>query len=86
MRATHRMHKTTFRISYRPDGKWQGTKDREEPPIVISHTQALVKEEVFEQARVLGHSRVLVYNGRGEEEEERSFGAPRLPKAASTWE
>ena len=67
----------TYRIRYRRDGNWQGTLDGNEQPIVLSHTQALVKQEIFERARRSGDSRVLVFNAAGDEEEERTFGAAR---------
>ncbi len=80
------MPKTLFKITCRPDGNWQGTREGNEPPIVISHTQALVKTEVFKQARDLGHSRVLVFNSSGDETEERTFGTPRVKGYAGSWD
>ncbi len=59
-------------------------KEGEEFPIVISHTQALVKQELFNSARDLGHSRVLVFDGAGAETEERSFGIPGFKGTVGT--
>ncbi len=78
------MDKTTFRVTHRPDGSWQGLGG-DGQLIVVSHTQDLVKVEVFKVAKELGNSRVLVFDTSGDEVEERTFG-PAAPKGyAGDW-
>ena len=80
------MTKTTFKITYRQDGQWQGTQQGDERPIIISPTQETVKEAIFRRARDLGDSRVLVFNGSGDETQERTFGAPSTKGYAGNWD
>jgi hypothetical protein len=69
--------KRTYRITLRPDGKWQGQEHGSERPVVLSETCELAEAATFDLARDVGDARVLVFNGSGELIQERTFAQPR---------
>jgi hypothetical protein len=74
-----------YRITFRHDGKWQGLEEGSDQPLIVTHTQELAEEAVFEKARELGNARVLIYNGNNEVTQERTFAeAPR--KDRGSWD
>ncbi len=64
-----------YRITLRPDGKWQGIENGAEVPLILAHTRELAEEVIFDMAREVGNSRVLVYNSHNELTQERTFAA-----------
>lgn len=69
----------------RHDGKWQGLEQGSEMPLIITHTRELAEEVIFDLAREVGNSRVLVYNSNNEVTQERTF-AKVPPKDQGSWE
>ncbi len=64
-----------YRITLRSDGKWQGIENGAEVPLILALTRELAEEVIFDMAREVGNSRVLVYNSHNELTQERTFAA-----------
>lgn len=78
--------KNVFRVARGPDGKWYGTRNGQEVPIVVTHLAELAAEEVFRLAREEGNARVSIFNAEGERTEERTFAESRTPHRGGSWE
>ncbi len=74
----------TFRV-VRAGGMWQGKQDGEVELLVSTEDLELVRSLVFERARELGPSRVLVLDASGTTIEERTFGPPKPKGYAGDW-
>lgn len=74
----------TFRV-IRVGSMWQGKQDGEAATLVTTVDFQQVRTIVFERARELGPSRVLVFDANGEPTEERTFGIPKPKGYAGDW-
>ncbi len=54
-------------------------------PLIVTHTRELAEEVIFDLAREVGDSRVLVFNSHNEVTQERTF-AKVDPKDRGSWE
>jgi hypothetical protein len=75
-----------YRITIRPDGKWQGIETGAETPLILTHTRELAEEVIFDMAREKGNSRVLIFNSNHELVQERTFAAAPPKPDPGSWE